>query len=72
MVHIYVSLDKLGQKLTQVGLLKHPQEFRAFAQEFNVTQPLFSIIDVGPGKERADHKIRGTTRLIRVINFLCR
>lgn len=59
MVQIYVSLDKLAQKLYQVGLLGSPAEFRAFAQAFNVNQPLFNIIDVGHGKERADHKIKG-------------
>lgn len=62
MVHIYVSLDKLAQKMAQVGLLKHPQEFRAFAQSFSVNQPLFSIIDVGQGKERADHRIKEMLR----------
>lgn len=65
MVHMYLSLDKLGQKLAQVGLLKHPQEFRAFVQSFNVGQPLFSIIDVGQGKERADYKIKGKIILPR-------
>ena len=61
MVQIYLSLDKLAIKLASVGLLRSPQEFRAFAQSFSVNQPLFSIIDVGQGKERADHKIKGIT-----------
>ena len=59
MVQIYLSLDKLAMKLAQVGLLRSPSELRAFAQRFSVNQPLFSIIDVGQGKERADHKIKG-------------
>lgn len=59
MVQIYLSLDKLAQKLAQVGLLRSPQELRIFTQRFSVNQPLFSIIDVGQGKERADHKIKG-------------
>lgn len=59
MAQIYVSLDKLALKLQQVGLLRHPQELRTFAQRFSVNQSLFSIIDVGQGKERADHKIKG-------------
>ncbi|KAH7117752.1 hypothetical protein B0J11DRAFT_536605 [Dendryphion nanum] len=62
MVHVYLSLDKLAQKLAQVGILKHPQDFRAFAQSFGVNQPLFSIIDVGQGKERADHRIKEMLR----------
>jgi hypothetical protein len=59
MVQIYLSLDKLALKLQQVGLLRHSQDLRSFAQCFSVNQPLFSIIDVGQGKERADHKIKG-------------
>jgi HPt (histidine-containing phosphotransfer) domain-containing protein len=59
MVHVYLSLDKLAGKLAQVGLLRTPSELRSFAQRFCVNQPLFSFIDVGQGKERADHKIKG-------------
>lgn len=59
-VQIYVSLDKLAQKLAQVGLLKNPHDLRAFGQEFGINQALFSIIDVGQGKERSDFKIKGT------------
>jgi hypothetical protein len=59
MAHIYLSLDKLGEKLYQVGLLNHPIALRAFCQSFNMNQPLFHIIDVGQGKERADYKIKG-------------
>ncbi|KAJ4316835.1 hypothetical protein N0V94_005248 [Neodidymelliopsis sp. IMI 364377] len=62
MVQIYLSLDKLAFKLQQVGLLRHPQELRTFAQRFSVNQPLFSIVDVGQGKERADHKIKEMLR----------
>lgn len=60
MVQVYLSLDKLALKLASVGLLHSPSDLRVFAQRFSVNQPLFSIIDVGQGKERADHKIKGT------------
>ncbi|KAH8712139.1 hypothetical protein GQ44DRAFT_689294 [Phaeosphaeriaceae sp. PMI808] len=62
MVQLYLSLDKLSAKLAHVGLLRTPSELRVFAQCFNVNQPLFSIIDVGQGKERADHKIKEMLR----------
>ncbi|KAJ4340864.1 hypothetical protein N0V87_002218 [Didymella glomerata] len=62
MVQIYLSLDKLAFKLQQVGLLRHPGEMRTFAQRFSTNQSLFSIIDVGHGKERADHKIKEMLR----------
>lgn len=32
---------------------------RDFAAGFIRSKPLFDFIDVGPGKERTDHKIRG-------------
>ncbi|PSN67867.1 hypothetical protein BS50DRAFT_620322 [Corynespora cassiicola Philippines] len=62
MVNVYVSLDKLAQKLASVQLVRHSQDLRSFAQSFNVNQPLFNIIDVGQGKERADHKIKEMLR----------
>ncbi|KAH9882848.1 hypothetical protein J1614_000214 [Plenodomus biglobosus] len=62
MVQVYLSLEKLAIKLAQVGLVQTPQEFRIFAQRFSVNQPLFNIIDVGQGKERADHKIKEMLR----------
>jgi hypothetical protein len=68
MVQIYLSLEKLAQKLASVNLLRSPQELRAFAQRFSVNQPLFSIIDVGQGKERADHKIKGIGRVETLSN----
>lgn len=58
-VQIYLSLDKLALKLNQVGLLRNAGDLRSFVQSFNVNQPLFSISDVGFGKERADYKLSG-------------
>ncbi|KAH4895970.1 hypothetical protein HBH74_194040 [Parastagonospora nodorum] len=71
MVQIYLSLDKLAMKLAQVGFLRAPSDLRAFAQRFSVNQPLFSIIDVGQGKERADHKIKEMLRTFSA-NPTCR
>lgn len=59
-VQIYVNMEGLSKKLASVGIISHPQELYAFARAFTLNQPLFSFIDVGFGKERADHKIRGT------------
>ncbi|KAF2660893.1 hypothetical protein K491DRAFT_688013 [Lophiostoma macrostomum CBS 122681] len=60
--HIYLSLDKFAQTLVKAGILKLQQDFRAFAQAFSVNQPLFSIIDVGFGKERADYRLKEMLR----------
>ncbi|KAL5419088.1 hypothetical protein PMIN03_000617 [Paraphaeosphaeria minitans] len=62
MVQIYVSLDKLANKLASVGLVDKPSALRTFAQGFSLNQSLFSIVDVGHGKERADHKIKEMLR----------
>lgn len=67
MVQIYANFDGLSKKLAQVGILKSPQEFHEFIRAFNLNQALFQFIDVGFGKERADHKIKGKCQL-----YLCR
>jgi len=58
-VHIYASLEGLARKFCSIGILKAFQELYPFTRAFNQNQPLFNITDVGFGKERADHKIRG-------------
>lgn len=62
MVQIYCNFDGLSRKLAQVGILKSPGELYQFARAFSLSQPLFSFVDVGSGKERADHKVKGKSR----------
>ena len=63
MVQIVLSLQGLGTKLQACGIITNPNELQAFGRAFGLAQPLFSFIDCGTGKERADHKIRETLRL---------
>ena len=42
-----------------------------FGRGFGAARPLFNFIDVGRGKERADHKIRESLRLY-LPNAQCR
>lgn len=71
MVQIYANLEGLGRKLSSVGIIKTPQDLHAFARSFSLNQPLFSFVDVGSGKERADHKIKGEwTTSMRLSDFL--
>jgi len=66
-VQVILNLDGLSKKLQACGIVKNPNEVYAFARAFGRTQPLFSFIDVGAGKEQADHKIRETLRwLVRL------
>ncbi|KAH7049201.1 hypothetical protein B0J12DRAFT_711004 [Macrophomina phaseolina] len=71
MVYIYANLEGLGRKLASVGILKSPQELHIFARAFTLHQPLFNFIDVGSGKERADHKIKEMIRVF-VSNVHCK
>lgn len=59
MVQIFMNLDALAWKLRKVGVLNAQEHLKEFAQAFGIAQSLFTIVDVGRGKERADHKIRG-------------
>ncbi|KAK8225425.1 C-x8-C-x5-C-x3-H type zinc finger protein [Phyllosticta capitalensis] len=71
MVQIYANFEGLSRKLTSVGVLKNPSEFYAFTRAFTLNQPLFNMIDVGSGKERADHKIKEMMRLF-ITNVQCK
>ncbi|WPH01358.1 Hypothetical protein R9X50_00420000 [Acrodontium crateriforme] len=70
-VQIILNLQGLGTKLQSSGIILNPNELAAFGRQFGLTQPLFSFVDVGGGKERADHKIRETLRLyLPIAQFL--
>ncbi|KAF2139644.1 uncharacterized protein K452DRAFT_289641 [Aplosporella prunicola CBS 121167] len=70
-VHIYANLEGLGRKLASVGILRSPQELHTFSRAFSLNQSLFNFIDVGSGKERADHKIKEMLRLF-ISNIQCK
>lgn len=57
-VQIYLNLDGLSRKLYACDIV-NSYTFADFIRDFNSTSPLINIIDVGQGKERADHKVRG-------------
>lgn len=59
LVKAFANVSGLGGALERDGRLKDVGQFRAFATGFSNRQAFFDIVDVGPGKERADFKIRG-------------
>ena len=59
MVQIFANLDGMSRKLYACGKSDGNADFMRLIQEFNSTAPLFSFIDVGQGKERADNRMRG-------------
>ncbi|OTA91164.1 hypothetical protein M434DRAFT_32965 [Hypoxylon sp. CO27-5] len=70
-VQVVLNLDGLSRKLYSVNLTKSLSDLTAFARGFSRSQGLFSIIDVGKGKEQADFKVRETLRLM-VYNLQCK
>ncbi|KAF2502887.1 hypothetical protein BU16DRAFT_22082 [Lophium mytilinum] len=71
MVQIFANFEGLSHKLASLNIIKYPTELNAFAQSFSLNQPLFSFVDVGRGKERADHKIKETLRVF-IVNPSCK
>ncbi|KAH8102638.1 hypothetical protein BXZ70DRAFT_1070881 [Cristinia sonorae] len=63
-VWLYVYCNKSGllEALMAKGLCT-AEDFEAFVTGFNQASPLFSIVDVGSGKERADEKIKECLRV---------
>lgn len=58
-VNIYANLDDLARKLYSIKIINKQSDLQDFARGFTISQPLFNFIDIGRGKERADHKLRG-------------
>jgi hypothetical protein len=57
--NLYINFVGLAGKLAACGIIESPEQFRVWINAFSINQPLFNIIDVGDGKERADHKLKG-------------
>lgn len=55
---VYVNRRGLGDTLVANSVCSL-DEFEQFIVGFNQASPLFSIVDVGKGKEAADIKLRG-------------
>lgn len=55
---IYFNKTGLLETLTQNNVCD-AEQFEAFVMGFNQASPLFSMVDVGSGKEAADSKIKG-------------
>ena len=58
-VRAYANLRGLGQACVKNNSMKLIADLGLVANGFTSRYPLFDFVDVGLGKERADHKIRG-------------
>ncbi|KAK2035050.1 C-x8-C-x5-C-x3-H type zinc finger protein [Colletotrichum zoysiae] len=66
-VQVVLNVDGLAKKLHSSGIVPNTTTERTlceFGRAFGRAQPLFSFIDVGSGKESADHKIREMLRVM--------
>ncbi|KAI1378781.1 hypothetical protein F4677DRAFT_411969 [Hypoxylon crocopeplum] len=70
-VQVVLNLEGLSRKLYSVDLTKTVNELPAFARGFSRAQGLFSIVDVGKGKEQADFKVREMLRVM-ISNLQCK
>ncbi|OCL02108.1 hypothetical protein AOQ84DRAFT_424365, partial [Glonium stellatum] len=58
LVKAFANLEGLAMALVRDGRLKDAGQLRAFVTGFSSRLAFFDFVDVGVGKERADHKIR--------------
>ncbi|KAL8767207.1 MAG: hypothetical protein Q9209_006212 [Squamulea sp. 1 TL-2023] len=58
-VRAYANIGGLAQACTTKGGMTKLASLGSFVKGFNGRRALFDFVDVGGGKERADHKIKG-------------
>ena len=58
-VRAYADLKSLRSACVRNGRMKEGSSMGLFAHGFSQRQALFDFVDVGPGKEGADNKVRG-------------
>lgn len=59
LVRAYANFTGLAQAYIKNGHMRNGASLNLFANGFTQRQAFFDFVDVGAGKERADHKIRG-------------
>lgn len=57
-VQFYANMDGLAKTLASRQILLNRSDLQMFASGFGRAQSLFSFVDVGYGKDKADHKCR--------------
>lgn len=64
MVYFYANMDGLAKILTSKRILSNFSDLQKFASGFGRANSLFSFVDVGYGKDKADHKCREMLKLM--------
>lgn len=63
-VHFYANMDGLAKALASRRILSSIPDLQKFASGFGRANSLFSFVDVGYGKDKADHKCREMLKLM--------
>lgn len=58
---IYCNQQVPAMALVNAEILQHPTQIYSFFWSFTSSRSFFQVVDCGPGKERADTKLRGMT-----------
>lgn len=58
-IQAYANFEGLQRRCTSRGWMKQDADLVNFTQGLTSAHPLFDFIDVGPGKELTDHKLKG-------------
>lgn len=59
--YIWANVKGLAEVLVRTGVIEQTRQFEDFVQGFTSDKGLFSFANVGPGKDRADKKVIGTS-----------
>lgn len=65
-VYIYGNLKGLTKPYLEANIIHQQDDLERFIRGFNMSYPLFSIIDAGNGKECADSKLRGMCKIVLI------
>ncbi|KAJ5159702.1 uncharacterized protein N7482_006706 [Penicillium canariense] len=60
MMKIYLNVRGFGEQCARSGLFAEPGAIHDFIRGFNETMSFSEIVDIGPGKNKAQHKIQET------------
>ena len=67
-VRIVLNVKGLADAYCSQRIIRHTYELREFTAGFAHKEPLLDTVDVGRGKEEADHKLRGKSSSLNTYN----
>jgi hypothetical protein len=59
MIKLYANIQKLTAAMLHYGMTEASGQLRDFSRGFSQVGGLVDFIDVGDGREQADHQIKG-------------